>query len=107
MLTIYTLVGVNSECLSTNHSIELPDYLTFFIQLVPLCKSFLSRKWYAFNGREVQGGESNSLLEQLLKGYLKDAKFSFIRSTLHWMETEMPDLNAKGGVLTTMPCIKM
>lgn len=74
---------------------------------VPLCEAFLSRKWYAFNGREMQGGESNSLLEQLLKGYFKDAKFSFIRSTLQWMESEMAELKAKGGVLNTMPCIKM
>lgn len=72
-----------------------------------MCKAFLSRKWYAFDGREVHGGESNSLLEQLLKGYFKDAKFSFIRSNLVWMETEISDLKAKGGVLPTFPCIKV
>lgn len=75
--------------------------------LVPLCKGFLSRKWYAFDGREMAGSESNSLLEQLLKGYFKDAKFSFIRSNLNWVETEISDLKARGGVLPTFPCIKM
>lgn len=75
--------------------------------LVPLCKSFLSRKWYAFDGREMQGGESNSLLEQLLKGYFKDAKFGFIRSNLQWMQNELSSLLAKGGTLDTFPCIKL
>lgn len=55
----------------------------------------------------MQGGEYNSLLEQLLKGYLKNAKFSFIRSILQWIETETNDLKIKGGSLTTFPCIKM
>lgn len=74
---------------------------------VPLCRGFLSRKWYSFVGREMQGGESNALLEQLLRGYFKDANFSFIRSHLQWIETEINDLKTKGGSLATFPCIKM
>lgn len=82
-------------------------YENLHLDLVALCKTFLSRKWYAFDGREVHGGESNSLMEQLLKGYFKDAKFSFIRSNLQWMANETPDLTTKGGALVTFPCIKM
>lgn len=79
----------------------------YHTHVVSLCQGFLSRKWYSFEGREMQGGEYNSLLEQLIKGYIKDAKFSFIRSNLQWIETEISDLKTKGGSLTTFPCIKM
>ncbi|XP_031621413.1 Fanconi anemia group D2 protein [Contarinia nasturtii] len=79
----------------------------YHTHVVTLCKGFLSRKWYSFEGREMQGGEYNSLLEQLLKGYIKDAKFSFIRSNLQWIETEINDLKTKGGSLITFPCIKI
>lgn len=75
--------------------------------LVPLCKTFLSRKWYSFDGREMHGGEFNSLMEQLLKGYFKDAKFSFVRSNLQWMHDELSSVLSKGGVLVTFPCIKL
>lgn len=81
--------------------------VTFYLGLVPLCKRFLSRKWYSFDGREMHGGESNSLMEQLLKGYFKDAKFLFIRSNLEWMKDELSSLLSNGGVLTTFPCIKL
>lgn len=74
---------------------------------VPLCKGFLSRRWYSFEGREMHGGENNSLLEQLLKGYFKDSKFSFIRSNLQSIEAEVSDLKIKGGKLETFPCIKV
>lgn len=55
----------------------------------------------------MQGGEYNSLIEQLLKGYFKDAKYSFIRSNLQWIDHEASGLKAKGGALLTFPCIKM
>lgn len=74
---------------------------------VSLCNGFLSRKWFSFEGREMQGGEFNSLLEQLLKGYFKDAKYSFIRANLQWIESEASGLKTRGGNLLTFPCIKM
>lgn len=77
------------------------------MELVPLCKTFLSRKWYSFDGREMNGGEFNSLMEQLLKGYFKDAKIAFVRSNLQWMSDELSGVLAKGGVLVTFPCIKL
>lgn len=79
----------------------------FFTFLVSLCKGFLSRKWFSFEGREMAGGEYNSLLEQLLKGYFKDSKFSFIRSNLQSIAAEVNDLGTKGGKLATFPCIKL
>lgn len=74
---------------------------------VPLCENFLSRKWYSFDAREVHGGEANSLMEQLMKGYFKDAKFSFIEANLQWIGSELSSLLAKGGILETFPCIKL
>lgn len=55
----------------------------------------------------MNGGEFNSLMEQLLKGYFKDAKFAFVRSNLQWMSDELSGVLAKGGVLVTFPCIKL
>lgn len=55
----------------------------------------------------MQGAEFNSLLEQLLKGYFKDAKFSFIRTNLQWIEAEIGCLKLKKGLLKTFPCIKL
>lgn len=78
-----------------------------FPSLVPLCKAFLSRRWFSFDGREMHGGEYNSLLEQLLKGYFKDSKFSFIRTNMQSIEEEINDLKTKGGQLKTFPCIKI
>lgn len=55
----------------------------------------------------MQGGEFNSLIEQLLKGYFQDAKFGFVRSNLQWMSDELAGVLSKGGVLVTFPCIKL
>lgn len=81
--------------------------LSVFGRPVPLCKTFLSRKWYSFDGREMHGAEFNSLIEQLLKGYFKDAKFGFVRSNLQWMTVELAGVLSKGGLLVTFPCIKL
>lgn len=75
--------------------------------LVPLCTKFLSKKWYSFDGKEIHGNEYNLLLEQLLKGFFKDAKFSFIISQVQTVETEIKNMTSKGGVLKSMPCIKL
>lgn len=85
---------------------HVPEKDAYNIHVVTLCKGFLSKKWCSFNGREMHGAEFNSLLEQLLKGYLKNAKYSFIRLNLNWIENEIPDLKTKRGTLTTFPCIK-
>lgn len=55
----------------------------------------------------MQGGEFNTLIEQLLKGYFKDAKFAFVRSNLQWMTEELEGVLSKGGVMVTFPCIKL
>lgn len=88
-------------------NLALKKMHNFLSSLVALCKGFLSRRWFSFEGREMHGGEYNSLLEQLLKGYFKDAKFSFIRSNLQSIEAEINDLQTKGGQLKTFPCIKV
>lgn len=97
---------------SESSFVEIKNYtiwllLLISIDAVPLCKGFLSRKWYSFEGRDMQGGEYNSLLEQLLKGYFKDSTFSFIRSNLQWVKTEINELDMRGGLLPTFPCVKM
>lgn len=86
---------------------HVTDKDAYNVHVVSLCNGFLSRKWYSFDGREMHGGEFNSLLEQLLKGYFKDAKYSFIRSDLTWIEAEICDLKTKGGTLRKFPCIKL
>lgn len=74
---------------------------------VPLCSAFLERKWYAFDGKEMQGAECNMLIEHLLKGFFRDVKFSSIKVNLKWMKAELLDLKARGGSLKTFPCIKL
>lgn len=73
---------------------------------VILCKQFLSKTWHSFDGNEVRGAECNLLLDELLKGYFHDAKFSFIKRNVEWTMQEIKDLSGKKGILKTFPCFK-
>lgn len=75
--------------------------------LVPLCSEFLKRKWYAFDGKEMQGAECNALIEHLLRGFFREVKFSSIKINLQWVKRELLDLKERGGCLATFPCIKL
>lgn len=74
--------------------------------LVPLCERFLSRMWYAFDGSEQRGAEFNALLDELLRGYFKDAGFSFIGTSLEWIMNDLTELTAQNGILNKFPCFK-
>lgn len=97
-----TYVG-ESQC---QMLINLDFKFHFFLLSVELCKEFLSRVWYAFDGTEERGTEYNTSLDDLLKGYFKNSKFSFINSNAQWILVESKDLNRKNDILRTFPCFK-
>lgn len=95
------------NCSSAN--INLVYYFSFVVvSIVKLSEKFLSRVWYAFDGSEERGNEYNSLLDDLLKGYFKNANFDFIRSNAEWIYNEISNSEGNHGrLLKTFPCFKM
>lgn len=104
-------LNLHSKLVNSSQNTVFPNYIWFFhcfpCPTVPLCSEFLKRKWYAFDGKEMQGAECNMLLEHLLRGFFRDIKFSSIKVNLQWMKKELLDIKAKGGCLKTFPCIKL
>lgn len=73
---------------------------------VDLCYGFLSRRWYDQHGCEERSAQCNILLDELLNGYFKDAKLSFIRDHATWINTEIDTFakNNKKAAFKTFPC---
>lgn len=73
---------------------------------VDLCYGFLSRRWYDQHGCEERSAQCNILLDELLNGYFKDAKLSFVRDHAQWIDTEINSFakNNKKAAFKTFPC---
>lgn len=82
-------------------------YVAIWIS-VDLCYGFLTHPWYDQNGCEEYGALCNILLDELLIGYFKDAKLSFVRDHVTWINAELNTFvkNDKKATFKTFPCFK-
>lgn len=71
--------------------------------LVGLCRKFLSRKWYNYDGAPERGGKCNVLLDDLLKGLMKAATLNQIGEMLKIILRDVKDLCGKNDTMKSFP----
>ncbi|KAG4067200.1 hypothetical protein HA402_000191 [Bradysia odoriphaga] len=71
--------------------------------VVNLCRRYLSRKWYGYNGALERGGKCNILLDDLLKGLMKSATFARINELLKITVRDVKELCGKNDRMKSFP----
>ncbi|XP_017471044.1 PREDICTED: Fanconi anemia group D2 protein isoform X2 [Rhagoletis zephyria] len=71
-----------------------------------LCKKFLQRKWFSYEGLAEKGGTCNIYLDILVKGFLKNSDFRRLGTVLRALIDECKQLKGNDSALKSFPNFK-
>lgn len=93
------------------HMVHLIEVLVKFSEspdnqkkVVKMCKVFLTRRWFAFEGTQERGAQCNIQLDQLLRGLFREPSLRSYKHYLMKILDEIPRLKGKDDTLVTFPC---
>ncbi|XP_054081207.1 Fanconi anemia group D2 protein homolog isoform X3 [Zeugodacus cucurbitae] len=99
----------SNQC-STNKSSELEQRKTLFERhekdIRALCKKFLQRKWFSYEGIAEKGATCNIYLDVLVKEFIKNSDFTRLRNILWALLEECKQLKGKDNALKSFPNFK-
>ncbi|XP_039954173.1 Fanconi anemia group D2 protein [Bactrocera neohumeralis] len=99
----------SSKC-STNKSNELEQRKTLSERhdkdIRAMCKKFLQRKWFSYEGIAEKGGTCNIYLNILVKEFVKNSDFDRLRNILWALLEECKQLKGKDNALKSFPNFK-
>lgn len=79
---------------------------TIHFALGALCRGFLCRKWFNYNGHLERGAKCNVHLDDLVRGFLRDSNFKRQQEILSIIRVECEALKNKDGALKSFPNFK-
>ncbi|XP_014088001.2 Fanconi anemia group D2 protein homolog [Bactrocera oleae] len=99
-----------SSITSTNKSNELEQRKTLSENhekdIRALCKKFLQRKWFSYDGIAEKGATCNIYLDILVKEFIKNSDFGRLRNILWALLEECKQLKGKDNALKSFPNFK-
>lgn len=72
--------------------------------VVKMCKVFLMRRWFTFEGTQERGAQCNIQLDQLLRGLFREPTQKSYKQYLTNILDEISRLKGKDDTLVTFPC---
>lgn len=73
-------------------------------KVVKMCKVFLMRKWFTYEGAQERGAHCNIQLDQLLRGLFREPTLQSYKQYLSKIINEISRLKGKDDTLVTFPC---